>query len=155
MGKRKAPETASSGKKAAAAGGSSKKARQQQPDASQRSITAFFSRSPSGKAAAPVPVQHREPADPEVVGTAAVGTQTPRAAAKLESAAEVKQEPPADVEAEPAAEQPQQVRATLHGAPSIGICEWSRAAVCVVLDTNVTSFPLNAMNGGKLLLLAG
>ena len=85
-GKRKAPVPASgAGKKGSGSGGGGKKAKQHQPDASQRSIMTFFSRSPSGKAGstapAPVPAQHVSP--------------TAQAAKPGRQDAAVKQEPPA------------------------------------------------------------
>ena len=66
-GKRKAPARVSGVpvSKIGGSGGGGKKAKQQQPDASQRSIRAFFSKSPSCKAdnvpPAPVPAQHCSP----------------------------------------------------------------------------------------------
>ena len=106
-GKRKAPATASSGKKAADGGG--KKAKQQQTDTSQRSITAFFSRSPSGKAAAPIPAQHRQPPEPTPADAVTADVQTPRAAAKPGVPAVVKQELPDEVKCEALTEQLSQV----------------------------------------------
>ena len=86
-GKRKAPAAASSGNKAGAGGGG-KRAKQQQSDANQRSITAFFTRSPSGKAAAPVPVHHRQRLGPEAADPPATVGNAPRAIVKQEVAAE-------------------------------------------------------------------
>ena len=85
-GKRKAPAPANGGgKRGIGSGAGGKKAKQQQTDASQRSITTFFSRSPSGKvgttAAAPIPAQHVNPTA-QVVKTG-------------HTDAVVKQEPPA------------------------------------------------------------
>ena len=65
-GKRKASAAPSGGgKKGSSGSAGAKKAKQQQQDASQRSIMAFFARSPSGQAGAaastPVPAQHRIP----------------------------------------------------------------------------------------------
>ena len=108
-GKRKAPAAASGGKKAGSGGGG-KKAKQQQSDANQRSITAFFTRSPSGKAAAPVPVQHRQAAELVAIDPTAVVKNAPRARIKEEPAAVAEQKSSAEAKQEPLAEQVNEVR---------------------------------------------
>jgi len=100
-GKRKAPAAAIGGKKAGGGGGGGKKAKQQQSDANQRSITAFFTRSPSGKAAALVPAQHRQPADEEATDPTAALKHAPSVTVKQEPAPVAEQQTSAEVKKEP------------------------------------------------------
>ena len=129
-GKRKAPASASGGKKA---GGGSKKAKQQQSDVNQRSITAFFTRSPSGKAAAPVPAQHRRPADPEAMDPTAAVKQEPHATVKQESAVVSQQQTTAEVKQEPVAEQVDEVctNAVCIAFRTVARCKWWQQSVHV------------------------